>query len=60
VKIDTTVHNLRLVFRGSQIQVYYDNALAIQTTDSTYAQGAIALDVSNQPIEFSNVAVIGF
>ena len=58
---DTTGrHNLRLSFSGSQIQVYYDNALAIQATDSTYTQGAIALDVSNQPIAFTNVQVIGF
>jgi hypothetical protein len=55
----TSRHNLRLSFSGSQIQVYYDNVLAIQATDSTYTQGAIALDVSNQPIAFSNVQVIG-
>ncbi len=60
VPIDTNAHNLRLVFRGSQIQVYYDNALAMQATDAAYTQGAIALDVSNQPIAFSNVSVVAF
>ncbi len=61
VSIDTAhTHNIRLSFNGSQIQVYYDNALAIQANDSTYTQGAIALDVANQPISFTNVTVIGF
>ncbi len=58
IGIDTNVHNLRLVFQGTTIQVYYDNALAITATDSNYSQGAIALDVSNQPISFDNVTVI--
>ena len=60
IAIDTNIHNIRLSFHGSTIQVYYDNQLAITATDSTYTQGAIALDVSNQPIAFSNVNVIGF
>jgi hypothetical protein len=60
LSFDTNRHNLRLSFNGSQIQVYYDNAMVIQATDSTYTQGAIALDVSNQPITFDNVQVIGF
>jgi len=60
IAIDTNIHNIRLSFHGSTIQVYYDNQLAITATDGTYTQGAIALDVSNQPIAFSNVNVIGF
>jgi uncharacterized protein (TIGR03437 family) len=61
IGIDTTNwHNLRLKFNGPQIQVYYDNVLAIQATDSTYTQGAIAFDVSSKPVAFTNVAVIGF
>jgi Viral BACON domain len=61
VNIDTPhKHNLRMSFNGSQIEVYYDNALVMQATDSTYAQGAIALDVADQPISFTNVSVIGF
>jgi hypothetical protein len=58
LKMDTNVHNLRLSFQGSTINVYYDNVLVITSTDATYTQGAIALDVSNQPIAFSNVSVI--
>ncbi len=60
IAVDTNVHNLRLSFRGSTISVYYDNQLVITASDSNYTQGAIALDVSNQPIAFSNVSVIGF
>jgi hypothetical protein len=56
--MDTNTHNIRLAFKGSIIQIYYDNALVITATDATYAQGAVALDVSNQPIAFSNVSVI--
>jgi len=56
--IDTKVHHLRLSFQGTTIKVYYDNALVINATDASYAQGAIALDVSDQPIAFSNVTVI--
>ena len=54
----TSYHNIRLCFQGSTIKVYYDNVLKITATDSTYSQGAIALDVSNQPISFDNVTVI--
>jgi hypothetical protein len=58
ISIDTNLHNLRLVFQGTTIQVYYDNALVITATDPSYSQGAVALDVSNQPITFDNVTVI--
>ncbi len=58
ISIDTNLHNLRLVFQGTTIQVYYDNALVITATDASYSQGAVALDVSNQPIAFDNVTVI--
>ncbi|HWB99185.1 MAG TPA: N,N-dimethylformamidase beta subunit family domain-containing protein [Bryobacteraceae bacterium] len=52
-------HNLRLAFQGNQIQVYLDDNLVTQATDSTFTQGAIGFDVSNQPISFSNVLVLG-
>jgi len=32
----------------------------ISVSDSTYTAGAIALDVSNQPVAFSNVSVVSF
>jgi hypothetical protein len=58
VATDTNWHNLRLVFQGTSISVYYDNSLAIAASDSSYSQGAIALDTSNQPISFDNVTVM--
>jgi len=58
VNMDTNRHNLRLAFQGTTIQVYYDNTLVITATDANYSQGAVALDVSNQPIAFDNVTVI--
>ena len=58
INIDTNWHNLRLAFQGTTIQVYYDNTLVMTATDANYAQGAVALDVSNQPIAFDNVTVI--
>jgi hypothetical protein len=54
----SSFHRVRLSFIGSTIQVYYDEVPVITATDSTYMQGAIALDVSNQPISFTNVNVI--
>jgi len=56
--MDPKVHSLRLSFQGSTIKVYYDNALLITATDASYTQGAIALDVSSQPIAFGSVSVI--
>ena len=58
LSMDTNWHNLRLAFQGSSVKVYYDNALVINATDATYTQGAVALDVSNQPISFDNITVI--
>jgi len=50
-------HKLDLTFSGSQITVALDGTTAITTTDSTLTAGAVALDVSNQPIEFDDVLV---
>ena len=60
VPVDTNTHNLKLVFNGTQISVYYDNKLAIQATDATYTQGAVALEGHDKPISFANVSVISF
>jgi hypothetical protein len=60
VAMDTNQHNLKLECKGSQISVYYDNKLVIQTTDNTYTQGAVALEVHDKPISFANVTVITF
>jgi len=58
INIDTNWHNLRLVLQGTTIQAFYDNVLMITATDANYSQGAVALDVSNQPITFDNITVI--
>jgi len=50
-------HTLALNFSGAQITVTYDGTDVIQLTDSTLPQGAIALDVSNQHIQFEDVLV---
>ncbi len=53
----STDHTLALVFQGSQISVEFNGTTVIQTTDSTLTAGAVALDVSNKPITFDDVAV---
>ncbi len=58
IAMNTSTHTMRLGFSGSKITVYYDNAAVIQATDSTYTSGAIALDVSSQPVSFGNVTVL--
>jgi hypothetical protein len=50
-------HSLRLEFNGTLIEVYYDDALVIRVIDGAYSTGVVALDVSNQPIEFDDVVV---
>lgn len=60
VTFDTNVHNIRIDMHGSVIQVFYDNTQVMQVTDSTFTTGGIALDVSNQPIQYANVRVISF
>ncbi len=58
IGMDMNTHLLRLAFNGSQIAVYYDNAQVISATDSTLPTGAVALDVSSQPVSFSSVSVL--
>src|SRR5262249_54403824 len=50
-------HRLALSFNGPQIAVSFDGNTIITATDSTLASGAIALDVSNQHIQFDDVLV---
>ena len=50
-------HDLVLSFSGDAIEVYYDDQLLISAVDATYGSGAVALDVSSQPIEFDDVQV---
>src|SRR5712691_5901819 len=58
IPLDTgTFHTLRVTFTGSVIRVYYDGILMIRVNDTADRSGVIALDVSNQPIEFNDVVV---
>ncbi|HET6935728.1 MAG TPA: IPT/TIG domain-containing protein [Candidatus Angelobacter sp.] len=50
-------HSLKLSFSGTTISVIYDGATIIQATDATLTSGAVALDVSNQHIQFDDVFV---
>src|SRR5262249_44991531 len=50
-------HTLSLSFNGSQISVAFNGTTVIQVTDTVLTAGAIALHVSNQPIEFDDVVV---
>lgn len=58
IAMNTQTHTLRLGFSGTQITVFYDNQQIITASDATLPNGAIALDVSSQPISFSNVSVM--
>jgi|GEM_PF-2499326 len=58
ISFDTTqFHLLSMTFEGDQITVSYDGAPIITATDASYANGLIALDVSNQAIDFDDVVV---
>ncbi|HEY6348997.1 MAG TPA: family 16 glycoside hydrolase [Candidatus Angelobacter sp.] len=60
MNFDTNVHNIRIDSQGTTVKVFYDNALIIQVTDSRFTSGGVALDVSNQPIKYTNVRVTSF
>ena len=53
-------HHLRIDVRGSSITVFVDYAQVISFTDTSYAAGAIGLDVSSQPVAFSNISVVSY
>ena len=50
-------HSLKLTFSGTSISVIYDGTTIITATDSNFTSGAIALDVSNQHMQFEDVIV---
>lgn len=50
-------HRLALTFNGSQITVAFDGTTVITANDNTLSSGAVALDVSNQHIQFDDVLV---
>ncbi len=58
VALAAGLHHLRVDAAGSLLAVWVDNVKLLTATDASYAAGAIALDVSNQAVAFSNVSVI--
>ena len=52
-----TFNDLKLSFSGAQISVIYNGATIINVNDTTLPSGAIALDVSNQHIQFDDILV---
>lgn len=60
VSFDTNVHNVQIDMQGSVIRVFFDHVQIIQVTDTTFTSGGIALDVSNQPVQYDNVKVISY
>jgi hypothetical protein len=60
VNLPVGTHHIRIDAQGTTLTVYVDYVQVISFTDSSYAAGAIALDVSSQPVAFSNVNVVSF
>lgn len=61
VSIPTGVfHTLAVTFDGSRVAVAFNGATVIDVNDTVLTSGAVALDVSNQPIEFDDVVVTTF
>src|SRR5216684_8850487 len=52
-----TFHTLQMIFNGSQITVLLDGPAVLQATDANLTSGAMALDVSNQHIQYDDVLV---
>src|SRR5262249_44233724 len=50
-------HTLQMIFNGAQITVLLDGPAVLQATDAALSSGAIALDVSDQHIQFDDVLV---
>ena len=50
-------HRVRLSFRGSAIQVFFDGTLVMSANDGAYVNGVTALDVNSQPVAFDDVLV---
>jgi hypothetical protein len=54
------MHHIRIDVQGTTITAFVDYVQVLSVTDPTYPAGAIALDVSSQPVAFSNVSVVSF
>ena len=60
VSLPVGKHHVRIDVKGSTITAWVDYVQVLSITDSTYPTGAIALDVSNQPVAFSNISVVSY
>jgi hypothetical protein len=60
VSLPVGTHHLRIDAQGSTITVFVDYVQILSFTDTSYSAGAIALDVSSQPVAFANVSVISY
>ncbi len=58
VTLKAGLHHIRIDISGKTFTAFVDNVQVLTATDTTYTTGAIALDVSNQVVSFSNVSVI--
>jgi Bacterial Ig domain/3-keto-disaccharide hydrolase len=52
-------HTLEVSFRGTTISIRFDGVDVMTRTDAELPTGAIALDVSNQTIEYDDILVTG-
>ena len=60
VNLPAGTHHIRIDVQGTSIAVYVDYVQVITATDASFGSGAIALDVSSQPVSFSNISVVSF
>ena len=60
VNLPVGTHHIRIDIQGTTITAFVDYVQVLSITDSTYSAGAIALDVSSQPVAFSNVSVVSY
>lgn len=60
IPIAIGAHHLRVDVKGSAITVFLDNVQMMSATDSTYPSGAIALDVSNRVVSYTNISVVSY
>lgn len=60
VSLSAGVHSIRVDANGATLTIFVDNVQLFSVNDTTYSSGLIALDVSNQPVAYSNISVISF
>ncbi len=56
---DAAYHTVEISRQGNWIEVRFDNAVILQTTDSTFGAGQLGLGSYNDSAYFDNVRVVG-